>query len=215
MSQTDTAGGQPAPPASSSPTTPTEPAQPRRTAGPSVRPALVVVGVALFLVLLFGVGAALTRNPSSKAPAPAPLEGTGLVAEPATAALQPIEILGTPPADVLDAFVLPKGAQRVSATPWSGLTQYSGKMSFRVGASQGALVTFFRTELRSRGWSILSVGPARTDKGATEVLAQRASTDGWFWEAGLVVSPTTFGRSAPHADLTRFSLDLYEMPDAT
>jgi hypothetical protein len=187
---------------------------PRRTPGPSVRPALAVVGVAVFLLLLFGIGAALTNNPTPKAPAPARVAGTGLVAEPAASALHPIEILGTPPSDILDALVLPKGAHKVSATPWSGSTQYDGKMTFGLAASQATLVAFFHKELHARGWSIVSVGPAHADPRATEVLAQRASTDGWFWEAGFVVSPTTFAGTSAR-DVTRFSLDLYEMPDAT
>jgi hypothetical protein len=185
---------------------------PRRT-GPSIRPALIVVGIALLLILVFGVASALTSNPTPKAPKPAAVEGTGLVAEPATATLHPIEILGTPPADVLDALVLPKGAHEVSDTPWSGSTQYAGDMSFRLGAAQATLVDFFHTEFHAHGWSIVSVGAAHDDPHATEVLAQRASTDGWFWEAGVVVYPTTFGHAG--ADVTRFELELYEMPDAT
>ncbi len=214
MAQADTAGGPPVRAGSPTPTLPASPDPPAgRTPGPSVRPALIVVGLALLVLLVFGIGAALTNNPTPKAPKAAKVKGTGLVAEPATATLHPIEILGTPPADVLDALVLPKGAHVVSDTPWSGSTQYAGDMSFRLGASQAALVTFFHTELRHDGWSVLSVGAAHDEPGATEVLAQRASSDGWFWEAGVVVYPTTFDHAG--ADTTRFKLDLYEMPDAT
>ena len=184
-----------------------------RTAGPSIRPALIVVGVALLLILVFGIASALTNNPTPKAPKASAVKGTGLVAEPAIGTLHPIEILGTPPADVLDALVLPKGAHQVSHTPWSGSTQYSGDMSFRLGATQATLVAFFHAEFRAHGWSTVSVGAAHDDPHATEVLAQRASTDGWFWEAGVVVYPTTFSDTG--ADVTRFELELYEMPDAT
>lgn len=211
MARADTVGDA----ASSSSSRPTSDAPAYRTTGPSVRPALIVVGLALLVVLVFGIASALTTNPTPKPPRPSAVKGTGLVAEPAVATLRPIEILGTPPADVLDALVLPKGAHEVSVTKWSGSTQYDGKMSFRLAASQASLVDFFRAELRARKWSIVSVGPARGAPHATEVLAQRASTDGWFWEAGFVVYPTTFSTSAAHADVTRFGLDLYEMPDAT
>lgn len=210
------AGGTPADGAGHPGLQPTDvPDPPARRPGPSVRPALIVVGIALFLILLFGIGAALTSNPASKPPAPSHLKGSSLVAVASSVPLRPIEILGTPPADILDALVLPKGAQKVSVTKWSGSTQFDGKMSFRIGVSQGSLVAFFHTELRTRGWSILSVGAAHGHPGATEVLAQRASTDGWFWEAGFVVFPTAFGHGSAHTEMTRFSLDLYEMPDAT
>lgn len=217
MAQADTVGGSPTPPRSSpapagpSHAPPDGPA--RRAPGPSVRPALIVVGLAVLVVLVFGIGAALTDNTTPKPPKSGVVRGTGLLAEPASATLHPIEILGTPPADVLDALVLPKSAHVVSAVPWSGSTQYSGEISFRLDASQAALVSFFRTELHARGWTITSVGAAHDQPGATEVLAQRASTDGWFWEAGVVVMPTAFGHAG--ANQTRFELDLFEMPDVT
>jgi len=215
MARIDVPGAAHVPPSSPPADTPADPEPPRRTPMPSIRPALVVVGVALLVVIVFGIGAALTTTPSPKVPRQAPLKGTGLVAMPAGAALHPIEILGTPPADVLDALVLPRGAQKVSESPWGGETQYSANMSFQLATSQAAIVDFFHTELRSRGWSIVNVGPARAEKGATEVLAQRASSDGWFWEAGVVVFPTAFRSTSSHADVTRFNIDLYEMPDAT
>lgn len=210
---------------------------PGRRAVPSARPALVVVGIAAVLVLLFGIGAALTgSSPPSKpaAPATGPVRGTTLRAEAATAALRPIERPGTPPSDVLHSIVLPVGSTAVWSKPWNGGTQFSAKMAFRLPSSQAAVVGFYRTELQARGWSISSVGPARGQKNATEVLAQRASNDGWYWEIGVVVSPTTFssasgaspgasgppGASAASAasaasgpDTTRFSLDLFEEPD--
>jgi hypothetical protein len=189
------------------------PSVPRR-AGPSVRPALVVVGIAAGLVLLFGIGAALTGG-SSPAPSKAPttVRGTSLTAEPASSALAPVEVLGTPPADILSALVLPKGATRLSSTPWDGETQFSATVHFSLPTTQASVIAFYKAELAALGWSISSTGAARGQAGATEVLAQKASSDGWYWEVGVVVSPTTFGTGAV-TDTTRFSLDLYEVPDA-
>lgn len=186
-----------------------------RRAVPSARPALVVVGIAAVLVLLFGVGAALTGSSSPSAPsAPptAPVHGVTLRAVAAAPVLHPIERPGTPPADVLRSIVMPAGSSTVSSTPWDGETQFSAKMGFRLATTQAAVVSFYRAELKARGWSISSVGAAEGTKGATEVLAQRASTDGWYWEIGVVVSPTTFTRTSA-ADSTRFTMDLFEEPD--
>lgn len=188
-------------------------ARPSRPAGPSVRPALIVLGIAVVLVLLFGIGAAVTGSPSP-APHASPVHGISLRAEPAAAGLRPIELPGTPPSDVLGSLILPKGAVARSSVKWDGSTQYSATMRFDVGASQGAVIGFYRAELEARGWSIQDVGPARAQPGATEVLAQRPSADGWYWEAGVVVSPSTFGVHAA-SETTRFTLELYEMPDAT
>lgn len=182
-----------------------------RRRGTSVKPALVVVGAAAVILVVFGVGAAIT---GSHAPAPvrAPHVDTSLAAAPATKALRPIEDPAAPPPDVLGALVVPAKAAPVSKKPWDRQTQYNASMDFTLPASQGAVVHFYRAELRARGWSITSVGAARANPRATEVLAQRASSDGWYWDIGVVVSPTTFSsRSGPES--TRFLLDLYEVPD--
>lgn len=203
------AGGTAVPTAPERPGGAPAPALERRP-GPSLRPALVVVAIAAGLVILFGIGAALT---GSSAPKPTPVghvPRAPLAAEPAAAALKPIERLGTPPSDVLSALVVPRGASAVSSAPWSGSTQYNASMHFRLAASQAAVVSFYQSELKARGWGDFSTGAARGQQGATEVLAQRASTDGWYWEVGVVVAPTTFGS---HGDTTRFSVDLFEVPD--
>lgn len=182
-----------------------------------------MVGAALFLLLLFGIGAALT---GSAAPGPhrhVAVRGTSLAAEPARQALRPIELPGTPPSDVLGSLVVPRGVRVVSVTRWNGLTQYDGRMRFSLAAPQAAVIDFFRAQLRARGWSISAVGPAHGEQGAVEVLAQRPSSDGWFWEVGAVVSPTAFPgapatrstSSAAAQDTTRFTVELFEVPDAT
>jgi hypothetical protein len=187
-----------------------------RAKAPSSRPALVVVGIAAGLLLLFGIASAVTGTssppkPSRPASAGRPLKGTSLRAEPAAGLLQAIERPGTPPADVLQSLFLPVGATKVSSKPWDGETQFNGEVAFRSAASQAAVVGFFRAELSASGWSISSVGPARGQAGATEVLAQRSSTDGWYWGVGVVVSPTTFSNGAT-TDSTRFTLDLFQEP---
>lgn len=184
-----------------------------RRAVPSARPAFVVVAIAAVLLLLFGIGAALTGSSRAAQPTEptAPVHGVTLPAVAAAPVLHPIERPGTPPADVLRSIVVPAGSSTVSSTPWDGETQFSAKMGFRVASSQAAVLGFYRAELRARGWSISSVGAADGTKGSTEVLAQRASTDGWYWEIGVVVSPTTFARTSA-TDSTRFSMDLFEEP---
>lgn len=188
-----------------------------RAAVPSAKPALVIVGIAAGLVLLFGIGSVLSGSGS---PAPAKragahVKGATLKAEGAVDALRPIERPGTPPSDVLRSIVVPKGSAAVSSKPWDGTTQFSGEMTFRLDTSQASVVSFYRAELSARGWSISSVGAAEGHAGSTEVLAQRASSDGWYWEIGVVVSPTSFSSTARATsdDVTRFRLDLFQEPD--
>lgn len=184
-----------------------------RSGMPSVRPALVVLGIAAALVLLFGIGAAIQGSSSStSAPRPHHVAGVSLAAEPAAALLRPIETPGTPPNDVLASVVVPAGTTRTGATPSTGTTQFSAKADFEVAASQSSVVDFYRAELEARGWSSPDVSATQTPEGAIEVLAQRASADGWYWEIGVVVSPSTFSTSS-RGDRTPFTLELFEVPD--
>lgn len=188
-----------------------------RPSGPSLRPALVVVAIATGLLLLFGIGAILSGSTSPPPAKRLHVRGTSLAAEAAGPALAKIEEPGTPPSDVLGSLVVPKGSQEVAATPWNGETQFSGQVTFSLATSQAAVVDFFEAELKARGWTIFSTGAAPHDKRASEVLAQRESDDGWYWEAGVVATPTTFATSTTGSgsgDTTRFTLDLFEESDA-
>ncbi len=188
----------------------------RRT--PSMRPALVVVGIAAGILVLFGALAVASGHgtPPPSRTGPARVHGTTLRAVAATRALAPIEHPGTPPDDVLDALVLPEGAvARGHQDNNTGTTQYDEQMTFSLARAEATVVDFYKVELKAKGWSVFDVGTVNGQPGAVEVLAQKGSSDGWYWEAGAVVSPTTFTRSGPHAgaESTRFTLRLFQESD--
>lgn len=188
---------------------------PRRRRTPGIGPAFAVVAIAATILVLYGVGAALTGGHRTPTPPARHVAKVGsLHAAPAAAALRPIEDPSEPPADVLHALVVPRHAHAIGKTPWKEVTQYSAQMRFDVAASQGALVRFYKKELKARGWSITNVGSARGHPRATEVLAQRTSTDGWYWAVGVVVMPTTFSSSSP-SDTTPFTVEIYQEIDPT
>lgn len=188
---------------------PMPPARP----GPSLRPALLVVGIAAFLVLLFGIGAAVSNQGTPAAPSSHAVKvaGTGLQAVPAASALRPIEQGGQPPANIIDAVRVPKGATAgaaVNDTEAAG--QYDQQMHFSVSSSQGSVVDFYKIEMKRDGWDVTGPNPADGVAGGVEVLGEKGGDDGWYWEMGAVVSPTTF-----HGDreTTPFVLTLFQVPD--
>ena len=193
------------------------PSGPPSRRGPSVRPALIVLAVAVAILLLFGI-LAVVSGPGTTRPAatgkPRVVPGTGLYAQSAVKALGPIEHPGTPPANVLDALVIPRGATTVGHADNSGATtQYDEQMTFSLaGTTQDALVEFYRRELQSLGWSLISVGPASGAANHVEVLAQIGGNDGWYWEVGAIAAPTSFG--AGGTEKTPFTLRLFQEPDA-
>ena len=62
--------------------------------------------------------------------------------------------------------------------------------------------------LTASGWKVIYQGAApQGTAGATEVLATHGSSDGFYWEVGVVVSPTTPTGSTP------YSIEVFQTPD--
>ena len=74
--------------------------------------------------------------------------------------------------------------------------------------AQGQVAEAYADAARSVGWQVIYHGTApQGAAGATEVLAKRGSGDGFYWETGVVVSPTT------PAGVTPYSIEVFETPD--
>jgi len=192
----------------------------RRGPGPTVWPATIVVGVALVVLVTGAVAAIFSTGPASSGSSPsAPKRAPGapVPAQAAAPALAPITTPGRPPANVLDAVVLPTGAEvvRGSATDQSvGL--YDRSLGFSTLLTEAQVIAFYRAELPAQGWKVLSQGPPHLGNGF-EILSQLAGTDGYYWELGVTVSPTTFSGgtgSSAGAQTTPFTLRLFAVSDA-
>ncbi|HXQ62215.1 MAG TPA: hypothetical protein VN796_07770 [Acidimicrobiales bacterium] len=194
------------------------PGVPRRPPGPSTRPAFIVLGVAV-VVLLFGFIGALVTGGGSTPTAPVTslptAKGAGITAVPGRHALSPIVIEGQPPDDILAAVALPKGA---AAKPGSGTNNgiglYDHSLSFTVGASEQRVIGFFRAELPALKWQIVSQGPAPKGTPGYRIVGQHPSSDGYEWEIGVTVAPTTFGTGSAAAESTSFALRLFAVTDS-
>jgi hypothetical protein len=177
---------------------------------------MVVLGVAVAIVVLFGVLSVVSsQGPTTTTTAPsvpARVHGTSLRAVAAARALKPIEHPETPPANIVDALTLPQGAvSHGYADNTTAANQYDEQMRFSVEATEADVVDFYRVELAAKGWKIEDVGPATNLAGGTEVLAEKGGDDGWYWEVGAVVSPSTFGASG--SNTTAFTLRLFQVSD--
>jgi hypothetical protein len=185
--------------------------------GYSMRPAMVVVGLAVVILAIFITLAFVTSttapttntNGSSRA-----IAGTPLRAIPADHVLAPIVASGEPPTNIINSVSIPTGTVLVShQTNGAEANQYDSQVGLRSDDSQGALETFFKKDMARQGWQIFDVGAADHNPGATEVLGKKAGDDGFFWEMGAVVSATTFGPNAPAKGETSFIIRLFQVPD--
>jgi hypothetical protein len=194
--------------------------------GPSLKPALVIlliVAVVVFgglaLALVGGNGAApIPITPGSK------LAGSPLAAVPAASFLAPIVSDGEPPTAVISAVAVPSGSTK--AKPPENVAsddgQFNSAVYLAVPAPPADVLAFYKVELHHSGWGLLPGGDFSTDGNTgTGLLYQRAGSDGYYWDIGVVVTPRIpklspalagSGQTAPTSFL---ELDLFQVEDAS
>lgn len=178
---------------------------------------MVVAGLAVLILVVFvtiGILTSQTPAPVRHSRVPTAVPGSALRAQSAAAQLSPIAVSGEPPTNILNAVDLPAGAVRVShQNNAAGSGQFDAQVVFRSAASQGALLDFYAAAMKQQGWQIYDKGPAANDPGALEVLGKLAGTDGYYWEMGATIPPTSFGHGAPASGQTDFTIRLFQQND--
>jgi hypothetical protein len=194
-----------------------EPLRPPTPGGFSIRPAMVVLGLAVLIVALFvtlGILSSHSPAPVKTAGAPSAVSGSTLRAEPAAVALRPIVGSGEPPSNIINAVTVPVGSVRIShQNNAAGAGQFDAEVTLRSTASQGALLAFFAAAMHQQGWQVFDKGAAAHNPGALEVLGKLAGTDGYYWEMGVTIPPTTFGHGASATGETDFTVRLLQQND--
>jgi hypothetical protein len=194
-----------------------EPQRPPTPGGFSIRPAMVVLGLAVLILAVFvtlGIVSSQSPAPVKTSGAPSAVPGSPLRAGPAADALHPIVSSGEPPSNILNAVTVPQGSVRIShQNNASGAGQFDAQVTLRSTDSQGALLTFFAATMHQQGWQVFDKGAAANNPGALEVLGKLAGTDGYYWEMGATISPTTFGHGAPASGETNITIRLLQQND--
>jgi hypothetical protein len=155
---------------------------------------LAVVMLGVFLLIDFATNKGVVTVPTT---IPTVVGGLSLDAKPGAAlqyCLQSEEV----PGNIDSAFIVPeKTVPRPGAnTPDLGAGEYDCyEPMATTGASSGALIKFFDTQLEARGWSLFSKGASNGDP---QSLFQKAGSDGFYWELGVTVNKST----ASHVDWT-------------
>jgi hypothetical protein len=190
--------------------------QRRELPGPSVKLALWVLLLAIGILILGFIAQVFTGStPPVAAPSSvATAKGSRIKAIPASSALGPLINSGEPPDDIVDAIVIPAGSVPGAVTDNTNSAEsYDEQREFEISAPEQKVITFFEVELSAQGWHIESTGKPKNQPGF-EVLAQRAGSDGYYWEIGAVVSPTSFTSSPAIAGgVTPFEIRLFQVSD--
>jgi hypothetical protein len=189
---------------------------PRGPAGPSTGPALIVLGIALVVVLAGIIGAALTSSGTATTKGATSLKtapGATITAVPGRPVLKPIVIAGQPPDDILDAVALPKGTTvKTGSATNNGIGLYDHSLSFTIAVPEQRVIDFFRAELKAFKWEIVSQGSPPNNVPGYRIVGQHPSGDGFEWEIGVTVAPTTFG-SPTVTGMTPYTLRLFAVTD--
>jgi hypothetical protein len=178
------------------------------------------VGIAALVLLIGGIGAVLTASGSAQ---PSPhafpsVRAAGIKAVPGRHALGPIVSGGQPPSDILNVVPLPRGAavkNGSAADHTVGL--YDHSLSFTTAASEQKVIDFYRAELRALKWQLVSQGPPPHGAAGYQIVGQHPGSDGYEWEIGVTVAPTTFGSAATGTAAARgttpFTVRLFAVSD--
>ncbi|HEX4245409.1 MAG TPA: hypothetical protein VHY77_07580 [Acidimicrobiales bacterium] len=175
-------------------------------------PAVIVVAIAL-VILIGGITASAlaTGGPTTlKLKSVTLADGTSVQVEPGLQALKRIETDGEPASDILAALAVPAGSRVTgSLNTDQGTTQFDRTVDFTSSLPAFRVQDFYQATFKQLGWKLVSTGPDAYQTGSTQILAQKGSSDGYYWEAGVVVSPTT------SAGVTPFTLRLFQVQDNT
>lgn len=166
-----------------------------RQPGPSLRPALIVLGAA---ALIFTLGTAIallggkTAQTTTLKGLVRPVPGVRLRAVPASSALAHIEASGQPPTNIVAALTVPAGSRYLGARGAAApLDQFDRSVRLEVGAPGAEVVHFYEVELSRAHWVLAA--DRSTGAGIHELLGQQAGSDGYQWLVGITItdqSPT-------------------------
>jgi hypothetical protein len=178
----------------------------------SVRgPALIVLGLAVFLLIGGVVASAISSgsDPTFSLRKVTLADGTTVALAPATVKLHAIVANQEPPADIIGNLGVPKSSVVTGViNSDQGTAQFDRTVTLHSPLAQGQVIEAYSRMLKGVGWQVIYTGPApQGSAGTTEVLAKRGSGDGFYWETGVVVSPTT------PAGVTPYSVEVLETPD--
>ena len=156
-----------------------EPLRPPARGGISMRPAMVVLGLAALILAVFITIAIVTSQPPAAAKtstAAGVVPGTAVRVVAAAGALTPIISSGQPLSNIINARTSRRAPCAAHQNNAGNSGQYDSQITVRSDESQGALLTFYSADLKWEGWQVFDRRPAANDPGATEVLGKLAGT---------------------------------------
>lgn len=159
----------------------------------SIWPAAAVLGIAVAMLAVFML-INLVTNQTVTTTTTLPVVVGGLQSEPSGALLGNCHQPGTPPSNIVGAFLLPENTRANGAfhLPNGGAGDFDCYRSFITKAKPSQLLSFYASQLGARGWNLFSQG---SSNGSPQDLFQKAGSDTFYWIVGVTVDSTKEGET--------------------
>ncbi|MEI8148525.1 MAG: hypothetical protein WCG62_05545 [Actinomycetes bacterium] len=177
--------------------------QPPLTTTTSLKPAAVVLGIAVFVLFLFTT-INIVANPTVYSTTTIPIVVGALPVDTASTLLQECQLPENPPLDISSALLVPINTSAKSAITWRGKGPggFDCARSLTTRASSAELFSFYKSHLTVRGWKVFSQG-ANYQSQKPQMLFQKAGSDTFYWIFGVSVDHSV-------ANSTSYRVRLYQ-----
>ena len=170
--------------------------RPPLTTTTSIKPAMSVLAVALFVLALFGILDVATSSPPE--PSVAPLVVGGLSVAATTNLLSACSPGGIPPSNIAAGLIVPFATAGIGAGVITRRDPgaYDCSQTLHAPHRAAKILGFYRSNLLARGWGLFSTAASVGPHHRAQLLFQKAGTDGFFWIEGITITNQSVGHAS-------------------
>ena len=194
-----------------------EPLRPPTPGGFSIKPAMIVLGLAVLILAAFvtlGIVSSHSPAPVKTSGPPSAVAGSPLRSEPAADALKPIVGSGDPPSNIINAVTVPVGSIRIShQNNAAGAGQFDAQVTLRSTDSQGALLAFSRRPCIRRAGRSSTRGQQPTIPARSRFSGSWRAPTATTGKSGRPSSRPSSVTASPAAGETDFTIRLLQQND--
>ncbi len=124
-----------------------------------------------------------------------------------------IDPILAPPKDIQRSVFIPSSCVVSASIPTGAdASRPSVATEFTCEKTSGFLVSFYRAQLPHNAWKVFSDATTTHDGGGIALLSQKAGSDGFYWQLGVVIGNSTYSSSGGGAPTqsTKVTIRLFQ-----
>ena len=165
--------------------------QPPVTTTTSIKPAAIVLGIAVF-VLIFFTTINIVANPTVQTTTTIPIIVGALPIDENSKLLTECQLPENPPTDISSVLLVPTNTTTVSPVKWRGQGPggFDCSRTITTMASPNDVLGFYKSHAQARGWKLFSSGSAYHSN-KPQLLFQKSGSDTFYWIFGVTMVSNT------------------------